>query len=265
MSIEKYSKKLEGKEAQPECEAIVAMPYASARYEIKSAENAKNDVNEYNLHVTEPKFKDRLSYESKMVTLAALQAYNAGVAKKIILIAEDTFGSNKKKEGHSTTDQLLRDLLIKNGVPAGDIDCYGGYNNTFVQMEKLSSLNKESKPKKDFYVISLDFHKKRVEEVSGRQNIPALHVTAESLLEERYGEKNGWRNKSAVLDWANSPEMLEAAKNEQIKYQPVSHADFLGWIQKLATWAQGSRPPLTTQSHEGFQLPPKYILKKKSK
>ena len=79
-------------------EAIVVMPYSSGPYR----EGRESEI--------DPEF-GLATYESKLVTLAAVQAYAEGQSGKVILVGEDTVESGGK---HSTTD-FMKELLVDKG------------------------------------------------------------------------------------------------------------------------------------------------------
>ncbi len=150
--------------------AIVAMPYSSGRYR----GGAKSNI--------DPMYA--LTFESKMSALAAAQAFKEGKADKIILLGEDTLGSPEGLNGNKTlsTADFMKELLKSQKIPAQAIFCYGHLNNTVLQIEKLSKLQK---PLEKFLIISLRFHTPRVVTTSKNQNIAADHETAEQLLTKR--------------------------------------------------------------------------------
>ena len=118
-------------------EAIVVMPYSSGEHRGGRKSRIDSDFG--------------LTYESKMVTLAAAQAFKEDKAEKVILVGEDTVGSEGK---HSTVD-FMKELLIAKGVPESAIEAHRDLQNSVEQLGKISDIQK---PEDKFLIVSLDFH-----------------------------------------------------------------------------------------------------------
>ncbi len=205
-------------ESKKPYEAIVVMPYTSAAH--RGGRKSKID----------PEFG--LTYESKMSTLAAAEAYHQGKAGQVILLGEITVGKPEL-----TTDQFMKELLLAKGVPESAIVTHSGLNNTFSQIEKLAE---EQDDNSKFLVISLDFHKPRVEKISKRLKVSADHQKAEDLLIER-SEKY----RKPVEKWEQSEDMQKQLKTERLLLRPLTAIDMKGILQNILTKRLGPRPPLT--------------------
>ena len=204
-------------------QAIVVMPYSSGPY--RRGRKSKIDP-EYSL-----------SYESKMVTLAAAEAYQSGQADKIILLGEDTYESPE----HNTTE-FMKELLVAKGIPDSVIENYGSLNNTYVQIEKLAELTDADNIDDKFLVISLDFHAPRVGDTADKLDIPSDLNSAEDLLRKRSSHYE------QVLDkWSESEQMRSTATKEKLLLRPLNRVDLNGYLQKYLTKKLGPRPPLTDQ------------------
>lgn len=199
--------------------AIVVMPYSSRPYPGGGRESKKD--------------KDfGLTYESKMVTLAAAQAFKEGRADKVLLVGEDTVGSNKK---HSTVD-FMKELLILKGVPENAIESHPNLQNSVEQLGKVSEIQK---PDDKFLVVSLDFHTPRVEIIAKNKKINATHQSAEELLVRR-----SKHYELPVKKWQGS-EGIEKAKKIEAVLRPLNRIDTQGYIQSVLTKLLGTRKPLT--------------------
>lgn len=197
---------------------IVIMPYSSGEY--RGGRKSKID----------PKFG--LTYESKMSTLAGLQAYKEGKSDKIILVGEDTVGSDGK---HSTVD-FMKELLMSKGVPENAIEIYPKMQNSVEQLGKISEIQK---PDDEFLIVSLDFHMPRVQIIAKNQNIKGEHPTAEDLLRKRSP-----LYMKPIKNWQGDPG-IEKAKKIEVVLRPLNRIDTKGHIQKFLTWVMGTRKPLT--------------------
>ncbi len=199
-------------------EAIVVMPYSSRKH--LGGRESKID----------PEFG--LTYESKMATLAAAQAYKEGKADKVILVGEDTVGADGK---HSTVD-FMKELLVAKGVPEMAIVSHSGLNNS---VEQLGKISETQKPEDKFLIVSLDFHTPRVKIISKNQKIQAEHGSAEELLERR-----SEHYKKPIETWKESDGIKKAEKIEVV-LQALNRVDTKGVFQKWLTEKLGTRNPLT--------------------
>jgi hypothetical protein len=167
-----------------------------------------------------------------MSTLAGLQAYKNGQADKIILVGEDTVGSGGK---HSTVD-FMKELLIAKGVPEGAIEIYPKMQNSVEQLGKISEVQR---PEDKFLIVSLKFHKPRVEIIAKNQNVKAQHTTAEELLLKRSGHYQ-----KSIDSWQKDPGIKKAEKIEAV-LRSLNRIDTNGHIQSWLTRMLGTRKPLT--------------------
>lgn len=213
-------------------ESIVVMPYSSAEYRGES----KSKI--------DPKFG--LTFESTIATLAGIEAYRQGQADTIILMGEDTFGCIT----HSTVD-FMKELLIKEGVPASAIVSFGHLNTSFEQIAKLSEAQRAQGK---FLIISLGFHTPRVAMIAKRQKVMADHKSAETLLAQT---DPGYAK--AIKIWDQSSDMKKVRLIES-GLRLVSRLDINGSFQKWLSAKIGPRKPLTDftfqQRIDNEQLPP---------
>lgn len=207
-------------------EAIVVMPYSSGEYR----HGRESKIN--------PEFG--LTYESKMVTLAAVQAYNEGKAGKIILVGEDTIGSKK----YSTVD-FMKELLVAKGIPESAIASYSDLQNSVAQIEKISEIQK---PGDKFLIVSLDFHTPRVKIIVKNQKVEGGHESAEELLLRRSPHYQRPTKK-----WKQS-EGIEKAGHMEVVLRALNRVDTTGVIQKWLTEKFGTRKPLTNFPHQRKKL-----------
>lgn len=207
-------------------EAIVVMPYGSA----ERIRGKKSEI--------DPKFG--MSYETKMATLAALEAYENGAADKIILLGEQTYG----KENRST-DEFMKEFLLSKGVPETDIVSYAGLNSTFEQIEKLSEQENENK----YLIVSLDFHKGRVKSLAESEGVDAEYESAEELLEQR-----SEHYKQVIANWQHTDEMKKHIRDENIIYKPLSALDTRGVLQKFISRTKGPRKPFNSYPKKAWNF-----------
>src|SRR3989344_456222 len=206
-------------QAKKSYEAIVAMPYSSGRY--RHGRESKID----------PRFS--MTYETKMVATAALQAYKEGKSDKIILLGEQTVGAER---GVLSTDQLIKEFLIAKGVPEANIIIHSGLGNSFQQLQRLSEIQN---PDGKYLVVSLNFHQPRVKLLTKKMRIPVEHASAAELLikrSEHYGKP--------VKKWKHSLGILKASLIE-VPLRILTRVDSDGKGQNALTEILGTREPLT--------------------
>ncbi len=224
--MERNFEQRESEVKEKKYQAIVVMPYSSGEYR----GGKKSKIN--------PNFG--LTYESKMATLAAAQAYQEGRAPKIILTGESTVGAPKSpkesNEPQLSTVDFMKELLIAKGVPETAIEIHRNLQNSVEQLGKISEL---SKPGDEFLVVSLDFHMPRVQIISENKKLKADHIRGEDLLVRR---KTLY--KKPLEEWENSEGIAKARKIEAV-LRPLNRIDTSGILQKLLTKALGTRKPLT--------------------
>lgn len=200
-------------------EAIVVMPYSSGPYR----------------HGRESKIDSRfsMSYETKMAATAALQAYKESKSDKIILLGEQTVGTEK---GVLSTDQLIKEFLIAKGVPEISIIFHSGLDNSFQQLQRLSKIQN---PDGKYLVVSLNFHQPRVKLLTKKMGIPAEHTSAEELLIKRSEHYD-----KPVKRWKHSLGMLKVSLIE-VPLRILTRVDFDGKGQNAITGILGTRKALT--------------------
>lgn len=212
-----YIEHPEIKHAKP-FQAIVVMPYSSREH--IGGKESKIDAD------------FGLTYESKLSAIAALEAYKKNQADKIILVGEDTVGSNKK---YSTVD-FMKELLMANRVPEQAIEVHRDLQNTVEQLGKVSELQGSNDR---FLIVSLGFHTPRVKIVAENKRIAAEHESAEQLLERRSAHYS-----KPLKTWGKSIGMKKAKIVEAV-LRPISRVDIQGSFQKWLTDKLGTRKPLT--------------------
>lgn len=132
--------------------SIVIIPYTSRIQGVYDGDKIIQDPK----HPREAQI--RLSSFSAMVTAATELLYKAGASDRIIALGENTFGLK-----HRSTADLMKDQLVRKGVPENVIIPLGGLQDTNEQLEAL----KQQDPKllqHPLYIV-MDFHKDRVEMV----------------------------------------------------------------------------------------------------
>lgn len=104
--------------------------------------------------------ENRLSFYSAFALNAGLDLYKDGLVSKLVLCGETTFG-----EDRSTTSDLMKDALLRLGVPEDDIFVIEKPNldNTAAQVKAISEFRKENDMEHEpLLIVGWDFHNQRL-------------------------------------------------------------------------------------------------------
>lgn len=226
--------------------AIVVLAYASGPRGEKGA-HSKSEKERLKKPGSADSTEYGPSYETKLVALAAAEAYKQGMAPEIIVLGEQTFQDNPEKNKtfgstNLTTGKFIQEVLERAGVPNNIIKIKTPFNNTYLQLEELGKIQN---PNNEYLVLGMDFHLPRVQNIIKRQNIHGVTGSAEILLQERY-KKHPNQISELLANWRKNPQIQAALKTEGL-IRVINQVDFKGLIQKFLTKSRGPRPPLQHQ------------------
>jgi len=199
----------ESKEKNYPFDAIVIMPYSS---------NISSNG------------KVRLSYYSAQAVHAGFHLWEEKKAPQIIIPGERTFGP----EYPSTTELMIRYLKQK-GVPESQIIGLES-KSTIYQLEAVKKLQHQ-KPQ-NFLVVSLEFHRRRVDLLRSRLKIKGETAEAEEILEKHHLKTN----RQQLLDLPQTRKF----KRADIVARIIAYVDRGGQIQKFISQIR----PSITDLHE---------------
>lgn len=166
--------------------------------------------------------ENRLTFFSAFDLNASFELYKAGHVKKLILCGETTFG-----EERSTTSELMKDALLRLGVPEEDIIVLDNpkLDNTAVQIKAVAEYQKENGlSDQQFLVIDWRFHDERI-----KNHIKGFGLNAETVQSEdlhKYFEPD--------FDLERLEEVLPKEFEErETKVRKISRFDKRGLIPRL--------------------------------
>lgn len=148
----------------------------------------------------------RLSSFSAMVTAAAEKLYNGKVAPHIIALGENTFGKD-----YPSTAELMKEQLVKRGIPQDAVTVLGNLADTDEQLKALKAQDGQLTQNPLFVIM--DFHKGRVAMILAENQIPGTTRSAEDVFMEYFRD-----NYKGIKE--QDPEKYEALikhHNQQLK------------------------------------------------
>lgn len=186
---------------EPSYSSIIIIPYTS-----RIAGIAENKI------IPDREARIRLSSYSAMVTAVAEMLYKEGVAPHIVALGENTFGQE-----HPSTADLMKQQLVKRGVPENAITVIGNLQDTDVQIGAVKTLD-ENLVKNPLYIIME--HHKRVRMIITQKQLPGEVMTAEDFLTKRFEEKHAHLEKENPEEYKH---LLEAYKKKLNKFVPLKY------------------------------------------
>ncbi len=126
--------------------------------------------------IIDPRGDFRMSSHTALVTDAAAEVFRRTPGMSVFIPGESTFGPE-----YPSTASLMRDQLIKKGVPEGKIEIQDNLNDTESQLHAI-----QKKGITNPVIVDMDFHDKRVNVLRRQLGIQGTTMIAEKVILQRH-------------------------------------------------------------------------------